>query len=881
MYKRLFTAINPDTTVITVTRRLSNYLMSAYNTYQQNNGDEILAPADIIPIGDWLKRCWYDYVNAGAIDAPFLLSPAHEFAIWQQIIRNSPVGNRLLQFNATTELAKQAWQLAKQWQLDLDSPVFNQTEDTAAWQAWAEIFNDHSEQNNWLDTNSLPEKIIELLRRQKFNYQQKVILVGFDELNPQYQLLFKQLAAHGCVVTSFTPAAIKAQIKGIKLNDTNAEIESMARWAKQITQQHPTKLIGCIIPNLNEIRADVINIFTEVLAPAANLPGHSTSLPFNLASHTILNQYPIIRTALSLLGLYKTLEFNTVSALLRSPYLGYAEQEICARAKLDVELRKHAETFLSLRELLVAAKKYRCQHLAKLLNEYLAIIPAELTTLYPSQWAELFKQQLLVLGWPGERSLNSSEFQLVERWQELLSEFAQFDIVLNKISLGSALSHLHQIASNTLYQPQSTNTKIHLLTPLEAAGLNFDYLWLMGLQDNAWPPPANANPFLPNALQRQYKLPHASSEQELHFYQRITQQLAQSAPEIMLSYPQYNEERVLRVSALVSSITQFDDDLNLPNANSLIELVRRFSQLEAYEDHVGPALTDVEKIIGGSAIFKYQALCPFRAFAQFRLGAQALPVPHEGLNARERGSILHRTLEIIWGGLRDSKQLLMIPDAELNELIRQAVDTALLDFIKQRPHIFKEQFTKIEKARLQKIMIEWLKLEKQRPPFTVHAIEETCETQIANIPLKIRIDRIDRLADGDYVIFDYKTSLASINYWFTDRPDDPQLPLYTATSALPISGMAYALLRSNSVQFKGISANDADINGITPIDKLAADLLCNDWPTLIAQWRRVLIQLAEQYSKGQAHCDPKNGQQTCRLCDLKTLCRISEQNNMT
>jgi len=65
-------------------------------------------------------------------------------------------------------------------------------------------------------------------------------------------------------------------------------------------------------------------------------------------------------------------------------------------------------------------------------------------------------------------------------------------------------------------------------------------------------------------------------------------------------------------------------------------------------------VTAVETARGGSALFKNQAACPFRAFAAHRLDAYPLDEPVAGLDAAERGSILHAALEFIWRELANA-----------------------------------------------------------------------------------------------------------------------------------------------------------------------------------------------------------------------------------
>ena len=50
---------------------------------------------------------------------------------------------------------------------------------------------------------------------------------------------------------------------------------------------------------------------------------------------------------------------------------------------------------------------------------------------------------------------------------------------------------------------------------------------------------------------------------------------------------------------------------------------------------------------------------------------------------------------------------------------------------------------------------------------------------------KVRIDRVDRLADDARVLIDYKTGAATTD-WRGDRPDNPQLPIYALAASRSI-----------------------------------------------------------------------------------------------
>ena len=83
---------------------------------------------------------------------------------------------------------------------------------------------------------------------------------------------------------------------------------------------------------------------------------------------------------------------------------------------------------------------------------------------------------------------------------------------------------------------------------LEASGLRFDHLWIMGLHDDALPAPPSPNPFLPVSLQREFQLPHSSAARELEFGGKLIDRLLASAPDVVVSYPETEGDRALAPS---------------------------------------------------------------------------------------------------------------------------------------------------------------------------------------------------------------------------------------------------------------------------------------------------------------------------------------------
>jgi ATP-dependent helicase/nuclease subunit B len=184
------------------------------------------------------------------------------------------------------------------------------------------------------------------------------------------------------------------------------------------------------------------------------------------------------------------------------------------------------------------------------------------------------------------------------------------------------------------------------------------------------------------------------------------------------------------------------------------------------------------------------------------------------------------------------------------------------------------RFAELERARLARLADEWLDLEKSRKAFEVVAVEEKRPIRIAGLELDGRIDRMDRLLEGEggHVLIDYKTGYrVTAKDWDPPRPDDPQLPLYAVAAPEELSAVALAKLRIGDVRFSGF----AKARNLVPNVKPA-----KNWPALLAEWKKEAESLGAAFAAGYAAVDPKRDLKTCLRCDLQTLCRVYEKFNV-
>lgn len=909
-----------NTTIITPNRRLSATLLKKYN-YEQAAKDHLSwETLDVLPFTSWIQRLWQDYCSSQLGPTPLILTTQQEQIVWEEILNQSPTNDALLQLSATAELAKSAWGTLKQWQVSTDHPAFALTEDSSAFQLWAEQFQIKCHENHWASTPELLDLVHEKIAAGHIQLPKKIILVGFTEYTPQQKGLFTLCSSLNTKVHFFSEhSTIPHQTQGlIGLINEDTEIYTMACWAKSLLERSTAVnidcaaiSIGCVVPHLEKTRDKILHTFSQVFSAEKTLTLDPTTLPFNISAGKSLSTYPIIHSALLLLQLNtQTITNENVSHLLHTPFIADAEDEHIKRAQFDVRIRNANLTITSLNQLLHTTDKINlaqsCPQLAKHIKNYITYKNQKIQPLLPSEWAHVFTELLTILGWPGERSVNSQEYQVIQRWLELLHEYQTLDYILSLQTYQQALHYLEHLATKTIFQVQSPEAPIQILGLLEAAAIPFDYLWVMGLDDTTWPPAAKPNPFIPQRLQKSLNMPHASAERELIYSRQLTEQFKQSAQHCLFSYPLKSADNELRPSSLITHVNETTiEALTLSKVTSPAEIIFQSSQCEVIQDNEAPSILPEEKIRGGARIFKQQAACPFKAFVEIRLHAQPIEPIQIGLRAQDRGMIVHKTLELIWRTLQSSENLSNLSTEELTTLIKECGTIAIEQMTGKKIHAIR--YLTLELQRLIKLIFDWLMIEKERPPFKVIAQEKEISATFANIPLTLRVDRIDELADGTYLIIDYKTGKNnSMKSWFSERPDEPQLPLYCLLQPNNTIGIAFAEIHPDLLSFKGICQHDIDIPSIKPIFEVSytshlkqknqeENLQCDNqgekldhqnqtyenrgeksnWQKQMQEWTKILNQLGNDFYQGKAAVDPKI-EESCQHCHLHALCRIHE-----
>ncbi len=761
--------------------------------------------------------------------------------MWEDILSQSD----LLSIAQTAAQCREAWRLQHAWRV----PASGGGEDAQAFRRWAKAYEARTQEA--IDAARLPDLVSTL---PKIRAPSLVVAYAFDIVPPQTKEFLSRFALEEC-----HPEPVRGSASKLAFPSARHELEAAAGWARSRLEAGHTR-IGVVVPDLAKRRREVVRIFSRTLHPACNLPGApKRSMPFNVSLGEPLADFPLVHFALSLIEFsIRELDFGRVSRLIRAPFLGGAESEMMRRARLDADLRETLGARVSLARLIASVSA--CPILRRHLEAVFALRTDARQT--PAAWARHFSALLEAAGFPGERALDSDEFQTRAKWHEALGELARLERILPAEPIASAFARLAHLCGDTLFQPESPPAPIQILGVLESAGLRFECLWVSGLTDEAWPLDARPNPFIPVALQKRAGIPQAAPETSADLDRRLTEEWLGAAQEVIVSFPTKEKDRDLSPSPLIAGIPE--GSLELPEHPRYRDQIFKMRKLVNSKDPTGPPVAP-GPVKGGTRVLADQAACPFRAFARWRLAAEPLEAPAAGPDASDRGRLLHALMKHLWTELKESAAL---HTRNLVPVIERAAAAAV------KEAGIEGRFAELERVRLAKLADEWLDLEKQRKPFEVAFVEHPRTLSIAGLEFSSRIDRMDRLLEGErgHVLIDYKTgNRVTPKDWEPPRPDDPQLPLYAVAAPEALSAIAFARVRPGAMRFTGFAKTK---------DLMPRVQAAKNWSSLLADWKKEADALGGAFAAGEAAVDPKRDLKTCLRCDLQTLCRVYEKFNV-
>ncbi len=859
-------------------------LRAQFDAGQSARGLRAWEPATALAWNEWVESLWSALVLNGTDDR-VLLNHLQEERTWAEIIAHSREGASL-SAAASRELgrlSRSALQLAAAHKL-LDRLARSaDSHDAKAFAAWEQTFAEHCQAARLLPRALLESALAEHLRRNNIVPPPTLHLLGFDSISPAQATLLDamrpdcEIAAHALQAT---PRSTQLRAS-VTLSDSREELLWAARWVRQLFEKSsgsPLKVV-LILPNPPAERSELEPLLREILAPELEpLGADISSTPWHFRTGQTLAESPVIQHALLLLRwLREDLPLESAGTLLLSPFFRHSDGYE-SRARFEMHGLRRAPLLrpeLGLPELLQLARRGgQTSRTPASFQEFEAVyrLAGDRRLLKGAgshgDWTELIRRLLRAAGWPGPRTQTAAEFTVTEAWESLLDLLATLDFSGGRLTFGELFQLLEQEAGTLPAPTPTSGAPLQIMRLEEAEGCCFDAALVLRATDEHLPRPERPHPLLGWGLQQSSGLPGTDSALTHSRSRDALRSLEERCGDVLLLSAKADENGSLRLTPLATELQFLAGDpssLLPPTAEEPPLTLARVPDTA----HLPPLPSP--HVHGGARVLELQAACGFRAFASLRLGA-ALPESRTlGLDARQAGTALHRTMEFFWTEVRTQAALKAMSSDERRTTVERCVSRALHGHHASagQGDTWATAYLEVFETRLCNLVEQWLFHELQRGDFVVLPPEQGQTVLVGPLELDVRPDRIDSVGDG-FVLIDYKTSFAlSTKDWLGERPAAPQLPLYALLGeAEEVRGVAFARLRPGR-DMAWLSLQDQE--SLFPGKRGSA---VHDLVERVELWREELGRLASDFAAGKTDIDPKTYPQTCKFCDYRPLCRL-------
>lgn len=857
MYEWLSDTLQGPATVITANRRLARVLKDEYAQLQIREGRKAWASPAIYSWKDWLEARLLAATGQGAL--PTRINSHQSQLLWERCLRKEFDEPRS-GLAALVHLSRDTWQRLADWRIAINVVARTaQSKDQKLFATVAGRYLAIMQREHWVDDAGLAALIDELLREGRTTMKGRVTFVGFDRMRPMVTSIIEALENNGCDVQSLPARPIAAAIGLQAFETADAEMRAAGAWARERLADQPDCTIAIIVGNLEQEAERRARLLREGLVPGWQYAPPNVAGAVNVSYGRKLSDFPAISIALLLVQwLVRELSAGEIGHLLRTPLLGTGST--AGRSRLELRLRELPDRSWS-PAMLSAALRGRDENPDAV--QWLSMVASLtkqrrelLSSASPAEWAVFIDESLKSWQWLGSSALSSIDFQLVNRWRELLNDLARLELVSPAMTLKTAIHRIELMASETVFQPESEDYAVQLMGPLEASGAEFDAVWIAGVSASHWPPAGNPSPLLSRQLQRQHNMPDADPDDTVAYARSLLMQLGSSAGEVICSYPQTEDDAEQTPSDLLHGLcaalqpTHFDPGWHATTLSQAVCTV--------VVDDTVPRVQPGERVAGGSGTIQRQLADPFSAFVAGRLGVKYLSPQAIGLPPALRGNIIHDALCRLYAGTPSRNDVLGWTDEELSARIEQSLKLAFARHERNTDAVLAELLT-LEHHRMGSLLRDFVAIDREREDFSIAFVEHEVEFAEADVNLRLRVDRIDRLPDDTLAILDYKTGAPRRFLTSDGQPREIQLIAYACALDDTVAAVALANIDTRDVSFVGASRDDTDEA---------------DWQTKLAGWKRLVEVACEDISDGDTRVNAAQGVKAAR--DFNLLSRYTE-----
>jgi probable DNA repair protein len=857
-------------TVVVPSRQRAHALRLAHAAAQLAAGKRVWSSPDALPLEGWLLREVERYAanTDSRRSVPRLLAPAQEWLLWRQCTAEATADLDLVNRASLAESLRRASGLAAELRLD---PQAGESSGTEA-DLLAAVHRSVTQRCLALGAAQLPAALSSL---PSVGDARPVVLAGFLTPSPRLRSIAAAREQRG-FETSWAPAVEAGMLAPPRVElpaDEREELERIAEWCQQrLTAQADARLL-VLLPGSAGRRERLAALIRQAVDPRLESP----SL-LGLEGGQPLARLALVAHALASLALLAAEPAGIESLLewLRAPW--WAEPGAVERAALDLWLREQGRLRVDLAALLAllrrapAAVAAPARVLIERLEQAARAVGASFGN--PREWSERFAAALEVLGWPGAGTRGSAEQQTLARFHELLEELGQLSLTARTLPLDVAVQWLTERAFLTPYRPSDDDAAVTISPAYMDPVVQYDGVWVAGLNADSFPQPVAPDPFLPLPAQTAAGWPAASAAGRLEEARALLATWRAAGAELVLSAPARADDIELLPSPLLEQWRTPAPPSSRTRASIWLPArLHRPGWLTEWRDDLGVAWSSQLPLPSGTRSLELQNQCPFRAYAELRLGSQQLGVPEPGIAPDARGQLLHGALQQLWDGLGDSRALLALSDQARDELIGACLENAAATLAATGGDSIPRPALARECRRTARLIRKLLDIERGRAPFRVRHTEYASRLRLAGQELRLRIDRLDALASGGLAILDYKSGRRVSPDWYGDRPSHPQLLAYLAAVGEDVVALATVNVTAREVRFDGIAASEGLLPKVAGV-KAAAGQPQGAWQARVQEWRGLVERLAGAFAAGQAAVDPKP--HACDFCHVASVCRVGD-----
>ncbi|MBW1980286.1 MAG: PD-(D/E)XK nuclease family protein [Deltaproteobacteria bacterium] len=872
----------PGTLVVTSGSRLARALKHRHRLQQLAAARRGWLTVEAMSLNNWLQRSY-----ASLWDSEVPASLLRRLQLWQEAASRQPPPEDLsLDFNLLRML-EQSYTAMVRHRLDPTKVMSSYPLPLPKWRAAVcrQFRAALQEQKLWHPAE-LPLRMAAAIQEGRLTLPQTVLLAGFEKPAPIEEDLFRVLSRHTRVEYFPLPRRGSPCTRAFSLPDMKAEIHYLCELLVQFSQDTRPGAVGVVVPNLEQYAGPLQKILDTILAQPAT-PGEAT---YNITLGKPLTGHPLVRAAL--LPLRFAMEKNhrlLIYSLLQSPYYGQWRRERHQLAVLDRQWRRQDPA----------------AHVNALFNQALQLQP-ELAPLLNSEQVDLGELLASVCrsgirsaaGWQGflEQVWRRLQFPVMAEEADhvafnlLQQALHSVSVELADLSLDAATFQgwLHQaLCQETVQVEASEHAGIQIMGLIEARGLSFQRLFLVGMTHTALPQPVRSFPLLEPG-ERQH-IRGATVESQYDFAWAALEQLLSSAGEVYLSSPeQVGHETVLPTPLWRQAWEPVVDNLwqqpsavwaAAPWVRSMWRGLQRYPAEQFGEENL-PLPVSFPEQLSVSAL-DTACRCPFLFLVQHLLDLEPLTIPQFGIRAEERGQRLHAALACITRQLRPQLPEKGLSWQDMLPFIEECLEQAVAD-------LTASPYWRVERQRWlsssQGLIPAWLEQEAERMEQGWRWLAE--EISFTGLRLKGwpctfagRIDRLDRHSTDGLFCWDYKTGSSPTAAEVFDHARAPQLPAY-------LRALQQECLQPANERLPAAQPMQAGYIRLKSEKEIKLDNLqkkSGDWQTFLDIWEDRLAELAQELQKGNFSTAEAVGswqrsqQRWCQNCFARTICQRSRR----